>query len=306
MNIKKIGTTLSLSIFLLTTSIHAATYSAPPPGESLIGHIQYSSIGAGDTSTTIAERYDIGYNSIENANPQINFARGFSRGSRVQIPTRHLLPNHPRRGIVINLPEMRMYYFPSGSNAVYTYPIGIGKIGKTIPITRAMITKKVRDPKWIPPEDIREFNLDQGIVLPKVMPAGPDNPLGPYAIYMTIPSYLIHSTIFPESVGRRASFGCIRMFKADIEEFFPSIRGGIPIVIINSPVKMGWQNDHLYVEAHQPLAEHGEAYDASLPGMVHSLSRMTEQRPTLVDWQLVSYIANERDGIPHEVGMRIR
>src|SRR6185503_4423744 len=96
-------------------------------------------------------------------------------------------------------------------------PIGIGKIGKTIPLAEAMITRKAKDPKWIPTDDIRQFNLSQGVVLPQVMPPGPENPLGSYAIYMSIPTYLIHSTIFPESVGKRASFGCIRMYQSDVE-----------------------------------------------------------------------------------------
>jgi L,D-transpeptidase ErfK/SrfK len=201
---------------------------------------------------------------------------------------------------------MRMYYYLPGTDKVLTYPVGIGKIGKTIPITRTMITRKVKDPVWIPPQDIREFNLEQGIVLPRVMPAGPDNPLGPYAIYMRIPTYLIHSTIFPESVGKRASFGCLRMYESDIQEFFPSIEKGVPVVIINSPVKVGWQEDRLYAETHQPLEEHSGAYDASLPGMVHMIASATQNTDTLVDWQMVYYLARERDGIPHEVGQQIK
>lgn len=294
-----------LILLLISTHAFAAAYHAPSSNQSLIGEIQYSSAGSGDTVVTLAERYDIGYNAIQNANPHINVSRGLPSSVMLQIPTQHLLPNQPRVGIVINLPEMRMYYYPAGTNEVLTYPIGIGKIGKTIPITRTAITRKVKDPIWIPPQDIREFNLDQGIVLPQVMPAGPDNPLGPYAIYMRVPTYLIHSTIFPESVGKRASFGCIRMFESDIKDFFPSIEGGIPVAIINSPVKVGWQNDRLYIEAHDPLEEHSGAYEASLPGMVHMINSISRGRLTLVDWQLISYIAEERDGVPHEVGMRI-
>jgi len=198
-----------------------------------------------------------------------------------------------------------MYYYPKNTDEVITYPIGIGKIGKTIPIKKAKVTRKKKDPYWIPPQDIREFNLEQGIVLPRIMPPGPDNPLGPYAIYMSIPTYLFHSTIFPNSVGTRASFGCIRMYETDIEDFFPAVKPGIPISIINSPFKAGWEENYLYAEAHEPLEEHEHDYDASLAGMVSIISNQIKEEDTLVDWQLVSYLVKEKDGIPHPIGMRI-
>jgi L,D-transpeptidase ErfK/SrfK len=302
---KKIGKLVSIGFLFAATNVFAAAYSVPPANESLIGNMQFSTVSNGDTVVTIAKRYDIGYNAIENANPQLNMAMGFPIGTPLQIPTQHLLPNLPRVGIIINLPEMRMYYFPDGTNQVYTYPIGIGKIGKTIPITRTAITRKTKNPSWIPPEDIRQFNLDQGIVLPKVMPPGPDNPLGPYAIYMQVPTYLIHSTIFPESVGKRASFGCIRMYESDIEDFFPSITKGIPVNIINQPTKIAWQDNHLYMESHEPLEEHNKASGATLASMVHLIDETTQSQPMLIDWQAVAYIDEERDGLPHQIGMKL-
>jgi L,D-transpeptidase ErfK/SrfK len=302
---KKITATVSIIILMATSQAFATAYKIPPASEALIGDIKYNTIGANDTVVTLAQRYDIGFNAIENANPDTDMSKAFTLGAPVKIPTQHLLPNQTRKGIVINLPEMRMYYFVDGTDEVYTYPIGIGKIGKTIPIRNTEITRKKEDPSWIPPQDIREFNLKQGIVLPRVMPPGPDNPLGPYAIYMGIPTYLIHSTIFPESVGKRASFGCIRMFESDIKDFFPSIKGGIPVVIVNSPVKVGWQNDQLFMEAHQPLEEHSSASDASLPGIVHTISNYSKADSTLIDWQLVSYISEKRDGIPHDIGIKL-
>lgn len=302
-----IGKAISAGLLLLASSqAFAAAYTLPPASESLIGKTLFIGAKNGDNVVNIAERYNLGYNALDNANPQLDMARGFPAGAPVQIPTAHLIPNEPREGIIINLPEMRMYYFPAGSGQVLTYPIGIGKIGKTIPIAKAKITRKVKNPTWIPPEDIREFNLQQGIVLPQVMPPGPDNPLGPYAIYMSLPTYLIHSTIFPESVGRRASFGCIRMYESDIQTFFPSIQGGIPVVIINKPIKVAWQDNKLYMEAHPPLEEHNTAMDASLPGAVQSITNMTtNSEPMLVDWQMVSYLVKERDGVPHEIGFKI-
>ncbi|TAK72852.1 MAG: hypothetical protein EPO11_09560 [Gammaproteobacteria bacterium] len=303
---KKISNVLSAVLLLISTQAFATAYDVPPPSESLIGEIQYSTASEGDNVLTVAQRYDLGYNAIENANPHLDMARGFTPGVPLQITTQHLLPNEPRRGIVINLPEMRLYYFPEGTNQVLTYPIGIGKVGKTIPIKETIVARKATNPTWTPPEDIRQFDLQQGIIVPKVMPPGPDNPLGPYAIYTGIPTYLIHSTIFPESIGKRASFGCIRMYESDIQSFFPSVKRGIPVVIINTPVKVAWQNDRLYIEAHDPLEEHGDAYGASLPGVVHLITEASKNQDTLVDWQFVSYLSEERDGIPHEVGMKLQ
>ena len=302
---RTISSVVSLLFLLGTSHAFAATYQVPSEHESLIGQIQQGSTKEGDSVRTVTKQYNLGYNAIENANPQLDLSRGFVTGAFIQIPTQHLLPNLPRKGIVINLPEMRMYYFPAGTNQVLTFPIGIGKIGKTIPITLTSVARKARDPIWIPPQDIREFNLKQGVVLPRIMPAGPDNPLGPYAIYTRIPTYLMHSTPYTESIGKRASFGCIRMYESDIQEFFPSIKPNIPIAIINSPIKVGWQDARLYVEAHKPLEEH-DPNAASRATMVSLVSHSASGPDILVDWQMLEFMAKEKDGVPHEVGMKIQ
>lgn len=303
----KLGKVLSAAFLLASTHALATTYNLPPVNESLVGQIQYGSAGSGDSTAKIAERYDLGYNALEKANPHLNMERGLPSGASLTLPTQHLLPNQAREGIVINLPEMRMYYYLPGSNQLLTYPIGIGKIGKNIPIEKTSIIKKAKDPVWVPPDDIREFNLEtNGIILPQVMPPGPDNPLGPYAIYMKIPTYLIHSTIFPESIGKRASFGCVRMYESDIKQFFPVVEKGVPVAIINSPVKVAWQKDKLYMEAYVPLEEHSAALDASLPGMVNLINNAAKNEVTLVDWQAVAFIDEERDGVPHDIGIKIK
>jgi L,D-transpeptidase ErfK/SrfK len=197
---------------------------------------------------------------------------------------------------------MRMYYYPAGSDQVMTFPIGIGRIGKTIPIKKTYVVRKALHPTWTPPADIREFNEQQGITLPKVMGAGPDNPLGPYGIYLGIPTYLIHSTIFPESIGRRASFGCIRMNESDIKQFFPIVSAGVPVVIVDMPNKVAWEGSHLYLEAHPPLEE--RANYASLSSIVKSIKeRLPTNHFTLINWQMVNAIAEQPDGVPHEIGV---
>lgn len=295
---------ISASLLMISSHAFATSYTIPSEKESVIGSIQTGWVKSGDQAADIAKAYDIGFNEIQNANPQINMNHRFASGREVMIPTQHLLPNAPRKGIVINLPEMRMYYY--SGNEVLTYPIGIGKPGKTIPVTTSKVTYKKTNPFWYPPQDIREFNLAQGVILPRVLPPGPDNPLGTYAIYMSVPTYLIHSTIFPESVGRRASFGCIRMYETDIESFFPTVNKGIPIEILNAPVKVGWQNKALFMEAHEPLEEYKDDVNASLPGMVHQIVERSGNEPILIDWQAVSFIAQNKDGIPHKIGVPLK
>lgn len=290
---------------MLSTDVMATSYVLPPAHQSIIGNKQTRSVGTNETITSIAEKYDLGFNALEKANPFINLNKPIATNKKLTLPTTHLLPNVPRKGIVVNLPEMRMYYYLGDGATVVTYPIGIGKIGKTIPEKEAIITKKVKDPIWVPTEDIRQFNLAQGIVLPQIMPPGPDNPLGPYAIYMSIPTFLMHSTIYPESIGKRASFGCIRMYQSDIEQLFPAIDKGISVVIINSPTKVAWQGKHLYMEAHTPLEESQQSVDGSLASTVRQIGKASMQHPVLIDWQAVAFIEEERDGMPHEIGMKI-
>ncbi|EKD72342.1 MAG: ErfK/YbiS/YcfS/YnhG family protein [uncultured bacterium] len=306
LNLTRVISLLVLFLCFPLSSVYARSFSLPAENQSLLGEILYTSTENNDTPANIGQRYNIGLNAVIAANPGVTERAVLPGGTSIKVATQFLLPPLPRRGIVINLPEMRMYYYPPGSNEVMTFPIGIGRIGKTIPITNTAITRKVTNPIWIPPADIRKFNEEQGINLPKIMPAGPDNPLGPYAIYLRIPTYLIHSTIFPESIGRRASFGCIRMHEGDIKQFFPLVTPGTPVVIIDMPNKVAWNNNWLYLEAHEPLTEHSEADYASLNGIVSNIQgKLPRNHLTLIDWQLVAYLAEDPDGMPHQIGVRL-
>jgi L,D-transpeptidase ErfK/SrfK len=298
----------AIGILLLVSTQPALskTFALPSGNDTIIGQSTYITSSSGETLTKIASRFDIGMNEITDANPGIIPNAGLPSGLHIKIPTAFLLPNLPHNGIVINLPEMRMYYFPATmKDVVRTYPIGIGRVGKTIPLAHTYVVRKATNPVWIPPADIRAFNEDQGIVLPHVMPAGPDNPLGPFAIYLGLPTYLIHSTIYPDSVGRRASFGCIRMHEDDIKDFFPLVTAKTSVTIVDMPTKVGWAGNYLFIEAHQPLVEHNTEYQATFDGMIGSIDKATSAHPTFVDWQLVGYLGEQRDGIPHEIGFVI-
>jgi L,D-transpeptidase ErfK/SrfK len=300
----KLLSLVGISLALATTPAFAKVYEVPMSGNQLVGKSTTTSSQVGDTLTKIAQRYDLGINEITEANPGMATNAILPPGTHIIIPSTYILPPMARKGIVINLPEMRMYYY-IGDGTVRTYPVGIGKVGKIIPIKQTAVARKVENPVWIPPQDIREFNQSQGIILPHVMPAGPDNPLGPYAIYLKIPTFLIHSTIFPESVGRRASFGCIRMHEADIKDFFPLVQRNTPVTIIDMPTKAGWENDQLFVETHAPLEERSNEQGATFQGMVDAIDLASANQTPFVDWQMLSDLVDDRDGKPHNVGFMV-
>jgi L,D-transpeptidase ErfK/SrfK len=288
---------------LMTSTATAKTFTLPPPSESLIGNMTYATTQRISPAPIMAQYYYIGQNTLVSANTGI-IENGPVPAGLITVPTQFLLPPLARKGVVINLPEMRMYYYVPGSNTVMTFPVGIGKIGKTIPIRNATIIRKKVNPTWTPPADIREFDRDQGIDLPPgPMAPGPDNPLGPYAIYLSIPTYLIHSTIYPESIGRRASFGCIRMNEDDIKPFFTAVTPGTPVTIVNMPIKVAWQDNMLYLESHPALEEHGNG--GVSPAVSYVENAIPRNQVVFVNWQLVAYLAQKPDGVPHEIGVRI-
>ncbi len=304
-SIKKIAVLAASILFSFTTiKIYATEFALPAGNNNVIGSIQFANALNGDTPASFAERYDVGLNAVVAANPGTT-ERAIG-ASYLKVPTAYILPALPYSGIVVNLPEMRLYYYPPGSDSVMTFPIGIGKMGNNIPIRNTSIIRKKVNPTWIPGPDVRAYNEDQGIDLPRTMGPGPDNPLGPYAIYLGIPSFLIHSTIFPESIGRRASFGCIRMNETDIKQFFPLVTPGTHVAIINMPYKAGWFGKKLYFEAHQPLEEESDQFNATKDGAITVVQRILPKGVmTMVDWQLVAHLAEEPDGLPHEVGVRM-
>lgn len=244
---------------LLSTSAFAATFDLPSEHFDVIGAVTTVQTTYEDTLLDIARRKSIGQEQMERANPNVDrWLPG--EGTQVVVPSHYILPRAPREGLVLNLPEMRMYYFPPrkpGQPAqVQTYPIGIGRMDWATPLGTTKITGKVKDPTWTPPESIRREHAAKGDPLPRVVPAGPDNPLGRYAMRLSIPGYLIHSTNKPLGVGMRVSHGCIRMLPDDIERLFPQLPVGTPVNIVNQPVKAGWHGGKLYIEVHPPLEEY--------------------------------------------------
>lgn len=285
----------------------AATYPLPPDGQSLIGQLQETRVQEGETLLDIARRYSVGLDEIQNANPDVDPWLP-EVGQRIVIPSQYLLPDGPRAGIVVNLPELRLYYYPDVAagvpRKVMTYPLGIGSEGRAMPVAVTKIIEKKVDPPWVVPDSILAEHEAEGDPLPKVVPPGPDNPLGRYALRLGLSSFLIHSTNHPYSVGMRISHGCLRMYPENIEELFSRVGVGTTVRIIDQPYKAGWQDGVLYLEAHPPLVENGHSPDTNLTPMVVSVTGATETLLNDHAWQAAAQVATRGSGIPAPIYAR--
>ena len=250
-------TLLLLSSFCTVPLAGATEYPLPPAGSRLIGQNQLYTVQQGDRNLqAIARRFNTGAQLLLEANNTVSPVQPLP-GTVLTIPTQMLLPDTPREGIVVNLAELRLYYFPPGENSVQVYPIGIGQLGLETPEMTTRVSQKIPNPTWTPPAGIRARSKAAGITLPAVVPAGPNNPLGRFALRLGYGNgeYLIHGTNAPDSVGLRVSSGCIRMNAPDIEALFAQAAAGTTVRIINEPVKYSLEPDGTrYMEVHRPMS----------------------------------------------------
>ncbi|MEW6162757.1 MAG: L,D-transpeptidase family protein [Nitrospirota bacterium] len=261
-------------------------------GETVIGNVQTYKVKDRDSLIEMARKFQLGYNEIVDANPDLNpFVPG--AGVSVKIPTLWILPNViSYEGIVINLSEMRLYYFfkKKGSRFVVTFPIGIGAEGNDTPVGNFRVTEKIVRPSWHVPESIRKEKPQ----LPKVLPPGPDNPLGSYAIRLSFGNILIHGTNKPWGVGRRVSHGCIRLYPEDIPKLFQLVPNGAKVTIVRQPVKVGIKNNKVYIEVHK------DDYIKNYFNEVVSLLRKKGLLSSISTEKLYKAL-REKSGIPVEI-----
>lgn len=244
---------ITLYIITLTKS-YSSTYVLPSSGD-IIGEIQYASSNVGESIDEVGRRFNIGYYEMVRANPAVDPVHTLPTHTRLIIPSQFILPDAPRRGIVINLAEYRLYFFPDDENVVFTYPVGIGKKGWSTPLGSTRVASKVTNPVWRPTSNIRAAAEEIGAPLPELFPAGADNPLGKHALRLGWPTILIHGTNRADGVGARVSAGCIRMLPADIEDLFQLVATGTPVRVINQPVKSGMREGLSYIQIHPLLKD---------------------------------------------------
>ena len=271
----------------------------------LIGELVLTESIFEDTLSDLARAYDQGYNEIKLANPTIDpWLPG--EGTEIMIPSFFVLPEAQQQGIVINVAEMRLYYFKnlaSGKSFVSTYPISIGRIDWRTPQGKMKITAKALDPNWYPPESIRKEHAEEGDELPKIVLPGPDNPLGRHAIQLSVPGYLIHGTNRPYGIGMRVTHGCIRMYPKDVEKIFKEVPIGTLVEIVNQPYKVGISGKNIYLEVHPELEEHKDQIPDIYSHIVSLVQSRVDKKglaklyPDEV-WETVK----KADGIPTVVG----
>jgi L,D-transpeptidase ErfK/SrfK len=284
----------------------AATYPLPAGPDTVIGEIQHAVAKQEDTLLDIGRRFGVGYEEIVAANPGVD-AWLPGEGTEVLIPSRYVLPDGPREGVVVSLAEHRLYYFPPTKNgaapSVRTYPISIGKMDWKTPLGTTRIINKREKPIWYPPESVRREHERDGNPLPKAVPAGPDNPLGAYALRLGIPggAYLIHGTNRPAGVGMQVTHGCIRMFPEDIEEFYKLVPVNTAVRLIDQPYKMGWRGDELFIEIHAPLEGRDSSEAHSLTNVTRLLVSATQDRAVVIDWAKAEKAFILATGVPEPV-----
>ncbi|MEM7056697.1 MAG: L,D-transpeptidase family protein [Pseudomonadota bacterium] len=292
------------AVLLLPRGEATATDMYLTEDNDMIGQVEQHIATHADTLEDIARNHSMGFVELMAANPGVDpWLPG--KGTPITLPSAYLLPDAPRRGIVVNLPEMRLYHFRK-DGTVGTYPVGIGREAWETPELITKIVRMRKDPTWVPPASIRK----EKPYLPASVGPGPDNPLGAYAMSLSAGAYVIHGTNKPTGVGRRVSSGCIRLYPEDIENLFGYAGNGVPVRIVSQEVKVGWYNGDLYVEAHpsEKLADRIEAgeiidHPVDLTNMLLHVQQYPGAEDANIDWVILEKTLRERRGIPIRVSL---
>lgn len=287
----------------------ATVFDLPAADAVLLGREERVLTSFEDTLYEIARRYSLGSEEVVRVNPGLDpWLPG--AGKSIVIPGQRVLPSGPREGIVVNLPEHRLYFYPpvkpGQPQRVYTYPISIGKMDWRTPLGKTRIVDKRERPTWTPPASVRAEHLANGDPLPAVVPAGPDNPLGLHAMRLALPggAYLIHGTNNPIAVGMAVTHGCIRMYPEDIAELFPMVKVGTPVYLINEPVKIAWVNGQLLLEAHPPVDAEGQTREPELTVFEGLLEQALGESLVAIHWDKAREELQKARGMPVMVGLQ--
>lgn len=291
---------LALLIILPGSAAQAVKPGQKPYLKSYSGEIKTHITKYEDTLIKIARDYGIGFNELRAANPGLDpWMPG--EGVELVLPTMHILPQVEHKGIVINLPEQRLYYFKDGNEEPITHPLGVGREGLSTPEGKTTVTRKMIGPTWRPTERMRKEDPS----LPASIGPGADNPMGTHALYLGWPAYAIHGTNRPYGIGRRVSSGCIRLYPEDIVTLYEQVPVGTQVRVVDQPIKVGWVDDDLYLEAHPSLEQ---ADDMEQDGFVSTyefsesdlkiLMNVAGEYAEQVDWPLVRKVVRVRQGIP--------
>ncbi len=287
----------SLVVFLaLAPRSEAASYKLPENGDNVVGAVTRMKLNYEDTLAAVAERNGIGYREIVDANPDVDpWIPG--EGTVIELPTQYVLPSAPRDGLVINVAEYRLYFYPKDSDRVITYPVGIGRSDFRTPVIETKTVTRIENPSWTPTPAARREHAEAGDILPHVVPPGPDNPLGELAIQLAADGYFIHGTNMPFGVGQQVSHGCIRLHNAHILTLSELVPNGTPVYIVNEPVKIGLRYDEVLLEIHRDLYE-----EPDLDSLQLVVEEKASHHAANLDWQRVAQVLDDLKGIPVRIG----
>jgi L,D-transpeptidase ErfK/SrfK len=265
-------------------------------GEDVIGRLAIVRLKRGDTLPDIARHFGLGINAISAANPGVDVWVP-EAGERVILPLSFILPDTPRKGIVVNLAAMRLFQYKEDGTSllVKTYPIGVGTSERPTPTGAMHVARKAVRPTWHVPASIAKEHRKKGDILPAAVPPGPENPLGEYALYLSKPGYLIHGTNKPASIGLTATNGCLRLYPENVKLLFDDTPVNTPVLIVNQPYLIGQRNGVLYLEAHSPL----EGSSALELEKLHAKLRAIEKDAGRgLDWKKVKEVQAAARGVP--------
>jgi L,D-transpeptidase ErfK/SrfK len=309
---RRSGGAAAALVFLLTFSAAqragATVYTLSSPTATVFGEDQTVVTVYEDTLYDLARKFSLGSEELIRVNPGIDpWLPG--AGKTVVVPGRHILPPGPHEGIVVNLPEHRLYYFPKpkrgGPIEVITYPVSIGKMDWRTPLGVTHVIAKQKDPTWYPPESVRKEHAEAGDPLPAHVPPGPDNPLGAYAMRLAAGNgtYLIHGTNNPIAVGLAVTHGCIRMYPDDVAALFPLIPVGTSVRLVNEPVKVAWVDGELLLEAHPPVDAQGQSFEPNIDQFAEMLRAAVGETTVAIHWDYAREVLQKADGVLATVGL---
>ena len=286
----------------------ATVYQLATPDDAVVGEDQSVQTVYEDTLYDLARKFSLGSEEVIRVNPGVDpWIPGADK--TIIIPGRHILPPGPREGIVVNLPEHRLYYYPKQQRGqprqVVTYPVSIGKMDWHTPIGVTHVIGKEKNPVWFPPESVRKEHAAAGDPLPVRVPSGPDNPLGLFAMRLAAGNgtYMIHGTNNPIAVGLAVTHGCIRMYPEDVAQLFPLIPVGMPVRIINQPVKVAWVDGQLLLEAHPPVDAEGQSFEPDVDQFSDLLRAAVGDSTVAIHWDYAREVLQKANGVLATVGL---
>ena len=289
---------LSAAMFAASPA-SAASYPLPANGDDVIGAVTTLTLTYEDTLAAVAEKYGIGYRELVDANPDVDpWLPG--EGTRIQLPTAYVLPSAVREGLVINVAEYRLYYYPPGGTRVVTFPVGVGRMDFPTPLIRTKVLARIENPSWTPTDSARREHAEMGDPLPPVVPPGPQNPLGHLAIKLGVPGYFIHGTNKPFGVGQMVSHGCVRLYPGHIETLVELVANGTLVQVVNEPFKVGWRAGELYAEAHKDIYAPNRGTDL-VRKIIRATDAATQNQPPSISWERVEKLGSTLTGLPVRV-----